>query len=435
MDKSNIEVEIISLVRRERVQHTTYNNIIDLVEIKFNKKISRWFIYKHSRDIYTPEKEATSNIYDVISDEVVRLRLKKVKYVEIIEIIKKMYDIEISRGFIYSRAKKSKEGKEELTVDLYQAKTFKNPLKPRETNDGIDSSKGCECGGNTITDNARGEIICEQCGIVITSRIIDQGPEWRVFTSEDRDKRMRTGSPYSMSSFDKGLSTDFNPFGKDARGVPLSASNRSAFIRWHKWNNRNKMTDSSKRNYSTAFNELDKLCSQLHITKSTKEQAALIYRKVRTSKLAKGCSINGMITACLYASCRIKGIPLSQEEFFEKGPIKDLKELRMCYKRVIQLIPNVPTVTADNLVSKYCSKMELPQNVISVALKLIKASQEKGITVGKNPKGIAAAALYIVNKTNNLGYSQKQFSAACKVTEVTIRNRTNEMSRAFELNL
>ncbi len=42
-----------------------------------------------------------------------------------------------------------------------------------------------ECGGTHISkDYDRGEFVCDDCGLVIGDKIIDQGPEWRAFDME-----------------------------------------------------------------------------------------------------------------------------------------------------------------------------------------------------------------------------------------------------------
>jgi transcription initiation factor TFIIB len=39
-----------------------------------------------------------------------------------------------------------------------------------------------ECGGSSlIHDGDSGEIICGNCGLVVTESIINKGPEWRAF--------------------------------------------------------------------------------------------------------------------------------------------------------------------------------------------------------------------------------------------------------------
>ncbi|MCK4432763.1 MAG: transcription initiation factor IIB, partial [Methanomicrobia archaeon] len=65
-----------------------------------------------------------------------------------------------------------------------------------------------ECGSTRlIKDFDRAEIICAECGLVVQEEIIDTGPEWRVFESDDRNSKSRVGSPTTYTIHDKGLST------------------------------------------------------------------------------------------------------------------------------------------------------------------------------------------------------------------------------------
>ena len=65
-----------------------------------------------------------------------------------------------------------------------------------------------ECGGRSLTrDETRGEVTCDDCGLVLEDNVIDQGAEWRVFSPEQGDQRARTGAPMTVMLHDKGLST------------------------------------------------------------------------------------------------------------------------------------------------------------------------------------------------------------------------------------
>src|SRR2546426_8599214 len=64
-----------------------------------------------------------------------------------------------------------------------------------------------ECNsGHLSFDYERGELICEECGLVLTDQMIDQGPEWRAFDVQQGEKRARTGAPVNHTTHDKGLS-------------------------------------------------------------------------------------------------------------------------------------------------------------------------------------------------------------------------------------
>ena len=61
----------------------------------------------------------------------------------------------------------------------------------------IEDSLVCpDCNGkHLIKDYKRGELICDRCGLVITDKIIDPGPEWRAFDMDEEGKKARTGDP------------------------------------------------------------------------------------------------------------------------------------------------------------------------------------------------------------------------------------------------
>src|SRR6266545_7799221 len=65
-----------------------------------------------------------------------------------------------------------------------------------------------ECGSEHIVrDYARGEIVCDTCGLVISESQIDEGPEWTAYSAEESDKLARTGAPRSFSTGAMGLTT------------------------------------------------------------------------------------------------------------------------------------------------------------------------------------------------------------------------------------
>ena len=48
--------------------------------------------------------------------------------------------------------------------------------------------------------------MCTECGLVIDEDVIDPGPEWRAFDSDQYEKKARTGAPMTYTIHDKGLS-------------------------------------------------------------------------------------------------------------------------------------------------------------------------------------------------------------------------------------
>jgi transcription initiation factor TFIIB len=129
-----------------------------------------------------------------------------------------------------------------------------------------------ECGNkNLISDDSRGEIVCNVCGLVLIQRIIDSGPEWRAFTSEEANKKVRVGAPTTLTLHDKGLSTMIGWKNKDAFGKAISPKMKADVYRLRKWHVRTRTNKSIDRNLAYAMNELDRLASQLNLSKDFKE--------------------------------------------------------------------------------------------------------------------------------------------------------------------
>src|SRR2546422_2961921 len=89
-----------------------------------------------------------------------------------------------------------------------------------------------ECNsGHLSFDYERGELICEECGLVLTDQMIDQGPEWRAFDVEQGEKRARTGAPMTYTIHDKSLSTTVGGKEKDPDGKSDPTRNRAQLYR------------------------------------------------------------------------------------------------------------------------------------------------------------------------------------------------------------
>src|SRR2546426_4270474 len=79
------------------------------------------------------------------------------------------------------------------------------PTKKIEEAGGVTRCPECNS-GHLSFDYERGELICEECGLVLTDQMIDQGPEWRAVDGEQGGKRARTRAPLTDTIPHKGPS-------------------------------------------------------------------------------------------------------------------------------------------------------------------------------------------------------------------------------------
>ena len=285
-----------------------------------------------------------------------------------------------------------------------------------------------ECGSKELrTDHARGEIICASCGMVLSSRTIDRGPEWRVYAGEDQSRRSRVGDPPTFTVHDKRLSTTITRQNKDAYGVQLTPKQRAQMYRLRKWQARSRVHSSLDRNLIIAMAELDRLRSQLDLPLIVKEMAAILYRRAVTKKLVRGRSIDAMVAASIYTACRKRKIPRKLAEVARYSRV-NRKELGRCYRLMLsRLNVTIPVVSPVDFIPRFGTALQLPARVQQKAANIVRDAHEKSLTVGKAPAGVAAAALYIAGLLEGTPRTQLQIARITGVTEVTIRNRYKDL--------
>jgi transcription initiation factor TFIIB len=317
-------------------------------------------------------------------------------------------------------------------MSITRVSTTKETAKPHQRL--VDNCPECTS-KNLVHDYDTGETICGDCGLVLYEQMLDKGPEWRAFTLQEKASRSRVGMPTLYSIHDKGLSTAISQVDRDAFGRKLPLSTRLQMWRLRKWQIRSRVHSSVDRNLAQAMSEIERLSSNIGVSQPIKEKAAVIYRKALDKGLVRGRSINSISAAAIYAACRESGIPRSLHEISEASLV-DKKDVARCYRLLLQEL-NVHMPVADSLiyVSKIAEKNEISGKTIGAAIAILRESRRKRAAAGKDPMGLAAAALYIACLQNNEKKTQKDIAEAAGVTEVTVRNRYKALARQLNLQL
>ena len=273
-----------------------------------------------------------------------------------------------------------------------------------------------------ILDESSGEMICSACGVVVSENRESGGPEWRSFANDGTDKS-RVGAGSSITMHDMGLSTVIGSANKDATGKPLSSSMKKSIDRLRTWDSRSQASTSLDRNLRQALSEMDKLKDKLSLSDTVIEKSAYIYRKANEMKLVKGRSIHGLVAACVYAACRDTETPRTLDDVADGINIRR-KDVARCYRLIFrELDLKVPVADPINGVARIASIAGLGEKTKRKAVNILIKAKKLGIVAGKDPMGIAAAALYLACISSGGNKTQKEISIASGVTEVTIRNR------------
>ncbi|WP_058366741.1 transcription initiation factor IIB [Haloparvum sedimenti] len=306
----------------------------------------------------------------------------------------------------------------------------------RESEASAEATLSCpECDGRLASDTEHGETVCTDCGLVVEEESVDRGPEWRAFDAGERDSKSRVGAPTTNMMHDNGLSTNIGWSDRDSYGKALSPEKRRQMQRLRTWNERFRTRDSKERNLKQALGEIDRMASALGLPETVRETAAVIYRRALDENLLPGRSIEGVATAALYAAARQVGTPRSLDEFTAVARV-DKTELTRTYRYVIrELKLEVKPADPESYVPRFASRLGCSEEVERTARELLRTAADAGVTSGKSPVGLAAAAVYAAALLANEKVTQSEVSAVADISEVTIRNRYKELLDAGHSDL
>ena len=295
----------------------------------------------------------------------------------------------------------------------------------RNDKDVLEEESEEDCCDSPKISQEDGFYVCLNCGYVY-SRILDTSPR-RAFTQEEILKRKsseRVYSPIGPRTIIRGS--------RDARGTLLSPKFKSKFNRLAKIHR--SLTTSYERNLWIALPNLQRLQKRLGISDTVAEDALRIYTQAVKKKLTMGRSIDTLLAASIFCALRVHGIPRTVEEITKIAQIPKKKVIRSYRLILMEILPNlnlkVQHFTPERYVDKFNDELKLSMQCRNVAVKLIIDAQKHGFNIaGKDPKGIAAAAIYIGSKICSEYRTQKEISSLAKVTEVTLRMRVKDLQK------
>ncbi len=293
-----------------------------------------------------------------------------------------------------------------------------------------------ECQGQSLKkDSERGELVCNACGLVLEENIVQEGPEWRAFDTEQRNARAHTGAPLKYMSPNKGLVTEIDQYNRDVRGGKIAPSQQAQLYRMRKWHKRASISNSIERNLAIALTELNRVASHLGLTESIRESSALLYRKCVERGLIRGRQIESVVSAVIYAICRQYGIPRTLDEISNVAEIPK-KEIGRTYRLITQELElKVPLTNPRFYINRFVTALKLSGETQTKAVEILDQALKRGLISGRGPMGVAAATVYIASVMTGERRTQKEVADVAGVTEVTIRNRYRELKKALGLKV
>lgn len=258
-----------------------------------------------------------------------------------------------------------------------------------------------ECGSrDLIEDTKNGDLVCAQCGVVAAELLVDLGHEWRTFENDDSayDPNRVGGSINPL--LDGGLSTSISqgPTSVNALNQRLARAQSRNLL------------DASDRYVTDCYNRIAQFCERSGLPQLVKDRACELFKLyydhltlgadgVRTRSRFREDETLAMISAALFIACRNEGFPRT---FNEVSVMVSVAKSRVAaYVKAMEMslgeAAKISRIrTTDDFVARFCSYMEIPNSVRSLAVHVAREASEKDGIHGRTLVSIAAGAIFFV---------------------------------------
>lgn len=248
-----------------------------------------------------------------------------------------------------------------------------------------------ECGSTRLMRYYE-DIVCMDCGFVVTSKIAEQSSE-QIYDSKQRKRITRPALFQTSAIHRKELSVAITGEGNNVHEKLVILNQKpSIFEKWQKFI---KVSDSTERNL--AFFEITRIAEGLSLPKIVLEVASSIYKTIAEKRVIKGRSIRALSSAVVYMACRQCGLALTIGDVASTSKINRRKVGRSCSFLMRELNFSIPPLKPSKYLSHLSNRLAMQEKPEEAAKKILRVAEELNLSSGKNPVGVAAAASYIAS--------------------------------------
>lgn len=179
-------------------------------------------------------------------------------------------------------------------------------------------------------------------------------------------------------------------------------------------------------------NILHRYADDLGIGNETETCACEMYESAMKNVSIRDMDEGLVIATCLYIACRKKN------EAYDSADIADaagIKPGRLSYAfRLItrQLNISLKPVSPLIYIPRISDDLNLSDKARTKAIEITDDAIGKGIVRGKNPKGVAAAAIYLACESVGEKMEKRRIADIAGVTETTINIRCNDLEGSVD---
>ena len=167
-----------------------------------------------------------------------------------------------------------------------------------------------------IEEYSSGDMVCEDCGLVLGDRIVDTRSEWRTFSNDDQnnDDPSRVGDGPNALLNGEQLQTSI-AFGDGSKGARDLNRAQNKIVQ-----------DKGNKVLMAAYKEIGAMCDAITLTKTVSDHAKHLFKTVHDANAFRGKSQETVIAGCIFIACRQCDVPRTFREVFAltKVPKKEI---------------------------------------------------------------------------------------------------------------
>lgn len=188
----------------------------------------------------------------------------------------------------------------------------------------------------------------------------------------------------------------------------------------------NTPTDAEKSKDSLSYvgiDEINRIGDKLDISQKTRDKAQLIFEKYNVNEATTETNPKTIAAACLYVACEIESKSIGLDEFVE------VNETNFRSTFFFEPIETLDTLVGINInafvdpsdyINDYCKELNLKNEVAEKATNIFTQAIEKVEIGGKNPDGVAGAAIYNATRLFDAEVTQSDIADIINISEYTI---------------
>lgn len=272
----------------------------------------------------------------------------------------------------------------------------------------------------------RGDKVCLNCGLVHGREFI--ATERKAYNQEEKDKRKQSEKPWRRF----GPRTLIPSNSRELSTLSTSVRRKTLFRRLSKI--QKSLITSLERNLWEAEPKLKLIAMRLNIPRYIRDTAWRIYLEVAKAQLTKGRSVDGFLSASIYSAIRIHKYPFILDHMADGLMISRHSIIKCLGKIVREVLPKMnlsyKPITPVELLHRFTNLLNLPFELYKSSRKILVESVDNGLSImGKNPKSIAAGAIYVALEFSPYKLTQREIAETTNITEVTLRYTANAIKQ------